>query len=158
MQHIHAWRLNSILLCYYSGCTCLQEAVQQYSAVFSWLLCLKRVSLLMRNMWLDLVSCARWSHQAPAQGSEAADAERHRLRILQLFRHEAAHLVAALQAYMQGQMLGACWHRLQSIIMVSCPGDEAPYKLLESGPMPFSCPYAFVFLQVGRTSATASNS
>ncbi|KAL3160660.1 hypothetical protein ABBQ32_010579 [Trebouxia sp. C0010 RCD-2024] len=99
-----------------------QEAVQQYSAVFSWLLCLKRVSLLMRNMWLDLASCARWSNQAPAQGCEAggvgvADAVQNRLRILQLFRHEAAHLVAALQAYMQGQVLGACWHHLQTVVL-----------------------------------------
>lgn len=79
----------------------------------------------MRNMWLDLASGARWSNQAPAQGCEAgvvgaADTVRNRLRILQLFRHEAAHLVAALQAYMQGQVLGACWHHLQTVVLVSC--------------------------------------
>lgn len=41
-----------------------------------------------------------------------------RLRILQLFRHEAAHLVTALQAYVHGQLLGDCWDQLQSNIKV----------------------------------------
>lgn len=109
----------------------LQEAVQQYGAVFSWLLCLKRVSLLMRNLWLDLAACARWwSSQASSRGSEAQGASmgavvQQRLRILQLFRHQAAHLVAALQAYMQGQLLGTCWHQLQSLVTVSCSTGRA---------------------------------
>ena len=55
----------------------------------------------------------------------AADAVRNRLRILQLFTHEAAHLVAALQAYMQGQVLGACWHKLQTVVLVSCTDNKA---------------------------------
>lgn len=66
-----------------------------------------------------------------------ADAVQNRLRILQLFRHEAAHLVAALQAYMQGQVLGACWHHLQTVVLVSCK------KVLTAGgpgPMPGECP------------------
>ena len=84
----------------------------------------------MRNLWLDLVSCARWCGQASGKGSAAKGASvdgavQQRLRILQLFRHEAAHLVAALQAYMQGQLLGACWHQLQRAITVSCTRGRA---------------------------------
>ena len=79
----------------------------------------------MRNIWLDLAACARCSNPASRKSSEAksssmGDAVQQRLRILQLFRHEAAHLVAALQAYMQGQLLGTCWHQLQNAVMVSC--------------------------------------
>ena len=84
----------------------------------------------MRNLWLDLAACARWSTQASPKNSEARDASvsdalQRRLRILQLFRHEAAHMVAALQAYMQGQLLGTCWDKLQSTVMVSCTQREA---------------------------------
>ena len=84
----------------------------------------------MRDLWLDLAACARWSAQASpkssnAKGASTCDAVQHRLRILQLFRHEAAHLVAALQAYMQGQLLGTCWDQLQSTIVVSCTKQRA---------------------------------
>ena len=83
----------------------------------------------MRNVWLDLAACARWSQASPksseAKAASMGDAAQQRLRILQLFRHEAAHLVAALQAYMQGQLLGTCWHHLQSAVMVSCTKRQA---------------------------------
>ena len=106
---------------------CLQDAVKQYSAVFSWLLCLKRVALLSRQLWQDLASMkasSQRSSQQPVQSSQAEGIEvtnmlRERLRILQLFRHEAAHLTAALQAYMQGQLLGECWTQLEAHIKVS---------------------------------------
>ncbi len=42
-----------------------------------------------------------------------------RLRTVQLFRHEAAHLAGVLQAYMQGQLLGKCWQQLQRSVQVN---------------------------------------
>ncbi|KAL0023111.1 hypothetical protein WJX77_002676 [Trebouxia sp. C0004] len=102
-----------------------QEAVQLYSAIFSWLLCLKRVALLMCKLWVDLGSmqqadpAVRSRHQIGVEGvktqSDVPVAKmQQRLRTVQLFRHEAAHLAGALQAYMQGQLLGKCWQQLQS--------------------------------------------
>lgn len=135
-----------------------QESVQQYSQVFSWLLCLKRVSLAMRQLWSQ-ISCTTASanmaskrHAAAnktatsqlsePQGSatsstntgmtDAAEQPGHasqehqsrqqevkrRINALQLFRHEAAQFVAALQSYMQAQLLGTCWQQLQEDIQV----------------------------------------
>lgn len=83
----------------------------------------------MRNLWLDLAACARWSNQAPLNSCDAkGDAVPQKLRTLQLFRHEAAHLVAALQAYMQGQLLGTCWHEMQSAVMVSCTNRQTTLR------------------------------
>ncbi|KAL0048524.1 hypothetical protein WJX82_005046 [Trebouxia sp. C0006] len=53
-----------------------QEAVQQYSAIFNWLLCLKRVALLMRELWVDLGAMQqadqtrRSRHQIDVEGIE----------------------------------------------------------------------------------------
>ena len=109
------------------GDACLQDAVKQYDAVFSWLLCLKRVALLMRNLWLEFASFqasaqrSRHKHvkSSEATGTSMEDVFDQRLRILQLFRHEAAHLTTALQAYVHGQLLGDCWGQLQIHIKAS---------------------------------------
>ncbi len=108
----------------------LQEAVQQYSAIFSWLLCLKRVALLMRKLWIDLGAMqqadqtVRSRHQVGAEEVKTPPdvpvvVMQQRLRTVQLFRHEAAHLAGVLQAYMQGQLLGKCWQQLQSSVQVN---------------------------------------
>ena len=114
---------------------CLQDALQQYSAIFSWLLCLKRVAVLTTELWSDLKSLDALLHQsgrsrvagmhtdpfrADLNGDDLSIAQQ-RLRALQLFRHEAAHLISALQAYTQGQLLGNCWQQLQQNIRVSPP-------------------------------------
>ena len=114
------------------SCVCLQEALQQYSAVFSWLLCLKRVARLMRELWSDLGSVQQTLHaslgsqqQTDTSGPDlSSPAVQQWLRKVQLFRHEAAHLTGVLQAYMQGQLLGRCWQQLQNSIQVglACTG------------------------------------
>lgn len=139
--------------------------MQQYSQVFSWLLCIKRVSLAMRQLWTDL-SCTtasannssrRDTAARPSGSSGFADAAaysmhqgtvaagssdrqegtlsrepgqtspdsqgrqqevRQRVKVLQLFRHEAAQFAAALQSYMQAQLFGQCWQQLQNDIQV----------------------------------------
>jgi len=104
--------------------------VQQYSAIFSWLLCLKRVALLMRELWVDLGAMQqadqtrRSRHQIDVEGIETPPdvpgaVMQQRLRTVQLFRHEAGHLAGVLQAYMQGQLLGKCWQQLQSSVQVN---------------------------------------
>jgi len=104
--------------------------VQQYSAIFSWLLCLKRVALLMRELWIDLGAVqqadqtVRSRHQLGTEGVKTPPdvpvaVLQQRLRTVQLFRHEAAHLAGVLQAYMQGQLLGKCWQQLQSSVQVN---------------------------------------
>lgn len=104
--------------------------MQQYSAIFSWLLCLKRVALLMCKLWVDLGAmqqadqtvCSR--HQIGVERVKTTPDVpvailQQRLRTVQLFRHEAAHLAGVLQAYMQGQLLGKCWQQLQSSVRVN---------------------------------------
>ena len=101
---------------------CMQDAIKQYGTIFSWLLCLKRVDALMRNLWLDLGSLdGKWEHpdQAPSRRAQLPSLVVQRLRTLQLFRHEAAHLTGVLQAYMQGQLLGKCWQQLCNSVRVS---------------------------------------
>ena len=99
--------------------------MQQYSAIFNWLLSLKRVAMLMRNLWSELGSLSTLPDQATSWRSEAGGSSgwsspiQQRLRLLQLFRHEAAHFAGVLQAYMQGQLLGTCWQQLQNSIKVS---------------------------------------
>lgn len=132
----------------------IQESVQQYSQVFSWLLCLKRVSLAMRQLWSQ-ISCTTASANRASRRNAAATSQlsepqgsatnstntgmtdaaeqpgqasqehqsrqqecKQRINALQLFRHEAAQFAAALQSYMQAQLLGTCWQQLQEDIQV----------------------------------------
>ncbi len=125
-----------------------QDALEQYSSIFNWLLCLKRVALLMRHLWTYLGSLeTTLKHpdqgvpsgtqgdpsQGPGQSQSGTQADPssvrskadlpgpvlQRLRTLQLFRHEAAHLSGVVQAYVQGQLLGKCWQQLQDTIKVA---------------------------------------
>lgn len=84
----------------------------------------------MRKLWVDLGSMqqadqtGRSRHQLGTQGVKAPPdvpvaVLQQRLRTVQLFRHEAAHLAGVLQAYMQGQLLGKCWQQLQSSVQVN---------------------------------------
>ena len=89
--------------------------------------------MLTTELWSDLKSLDALLHQSerPRASGVRADSARldvsgddlaiaqQRLRALQLFRHEAAHLISALQAYTQGQLLGKCWQQLQQRIQVS---------------------------------------
>ena len=133
--------------------TVVQDALGQYNAIFSWLLCLRRLALMMTELWSDLVtldaelqrhirskpsgarhgsaelstgaghlaesSDGQAASTRAALGSNALATAQQRLRALQMFRHGAAHLVAALQAYMQGQLLDKCWQQLQETVQVS---------------------------------------
>lgn len=143
----------------------LQEGVQHYSQIFSWLLSIKRVSLAMRQLWSDFAHTGTSTEKAhahvmtaPQSGATARDIQhssavdstshrqsrdsslqpeasehgqsreqevRQRVKVLQLFRHEAAHFAAALQSYMQAQLLGQCWQQLQEDIQVSLCMDQA---------------------------------
>ncbi len=84
----------------------------------------------MRKLWVDLGAMqqadqtVRSRHQIGVEGVKTPPdvpvAVMHqRLRTVQLFRHEAAHLAGVLQAYMQGQLLGKCWQQLQSSVQVN---------------------------------------
>ena len=142
--------------------------MQKYSQVFSWLLCLKRVSLAMRDLWSQISCTAASANRASKQnaaakqtpecvsgnaasqlselqnsaigststgvtnvadqkGQASQDSQnrqqevKRRINALQLFRHEAAQFAAALQSYMQAQLLGTCWQQLQDDIQVSNP-------------------------------------
>ena len=84
----------------------------------------------MRELWVDLGSMqqadqtVRSRHQIGVEGVKTLPdvpvaIMQQRLRTVQLFRHEAAHLAGVLQAYMQGQLLGKCWQQLQSSVQVN---------------------------------------
>ncbi len=84
----------------------------------------------MRKLWIDLGAMqqadqtVRSRHQVGAEEVKTPPdvpvvVMQQRLRTVQLFRHEAAHLAGVLQAYMQGQLLGKCWQQLQSSVQVN---------------------------------------
>ena len=130
-------------------CCCLQESLRSYGVIFSMLLRLKRVAHLLAALWGDLLplkgpasrQTPPYSHdagtctsdpsassQSPGGGPRGGEAGpqpawvQQRLRALQLFRHEAAHFLGAVQAYMHSQLLGACWQRFQQRVQVSWGG------------------------------------
>ena len=135
-------------------CRCLQESLQSYGAIFSMLLRLKQVAHLLAALCGDLLplkgpasrQTPQHSHGTGTSGSDPSASSQNpggvgrgggagpqpawvqqRLRALQLFRHEAAHFLGAVQAYMHSQLLGACWQRFQQRVEVGwgagCTGD-----------------------------------
>lgn len=88
----------------------VQESLQQYREVFSWLLCLKRVSLAMQQQWSDL-SCTTASANRASQQNAAAPSSR-----ASTFAQPAAEaasiqgVVAAASGYSTGQAQGQDQH------------------------------------------------
>lgn len=88
------WPLNIVIT---------EKSVVKYNKVFSFMLRLKRLSWVLRDIWFHLKHVA---YSRNVAGSP-------QLRQLQLFRHEMQHFVHNLEGYLSNQILNVTWSEFQ---------------------------------------------
>lgn len=88
------WPLNIVIT---------EKSVVRYNKIFSFMLRLKRLSWVLRDIWFHLKHIA---YSRNAAGSP-------QLRQLQLFRHEMQHFVHNLESYLSNQILNVTWSEFQ---------------------------------------------
>ncbi|PFX29663.1 Gamma-tubulin complex component 6 [Stylophora pistillata] len=88
------WPLNIVIT---------EKSVVKYNKIFSFMLRLKRLSWVLRDIWFHL------KHVANSRNAAGSP----QLRQLQLFRHEMQHFVHNLEGYLSNQILNVTWSEFQ---------------------------------------------
>ncbi|XP_068759529.1 gamma-tubulin complex component 6-like isoform X2 [Montipora capricornis] len=91
-----------------------EKSIAKYNKIFSFMLRLKRLSWVLRDIWFHLkhIACSRDAAMSP------------QLRQLQLFRHEMQHFVHNLEGYLSNQILNVTWSEFQEgLVNVSSLDD-----------------------------------
>lgn len=99
------WPLNIILK---------PDALDMYSSIFSFLIQIKLTMFSLSDIWnclREFAHCVNRSCKLP-QGKE----EMGRFRLLMQLRQQVSHFIAALQQYVQSQLLHVVWHKFLHIL------------------------------------------
>ncbi|XP_015749218.1 PREDICTED: gamma-tubulin complex component 6-like [Acropora digitifera] len=104
LRYTVEWPLNIVIT---------EKSIVKYNKIFSFMLRLKRLSWVLRDVWFHLkhIAFSRDAAMSP------------QLRQLQLFRHEMQHFVHNLEGYLSNQILNVTWSEFQeglTNVFLSC--------------------------------------
>ncbi|XP_035678118.1 gamma-tubulin complex component 6-like [Branchiostoma floridae] len=84
------WPLNIVIT---------DTTINKYNKIFSFMLQLKRISWVLKDIWFHLKRCAITNRAGNSS----------QYRQLQLFRHEMQHFVGVMQGYVSNQIIHVSW-------------------------------------------------